>query len=173
MFANLSAREYNNSGDGEKNMKKIEILFIKYNLELLIIGLSLGISALMKVFSVEYNYFFKILTLLIGASISIPIICVAISKSLPGTRKAFIFFFLFFSPLTLLGEIYIKRGGIPDIFETTLALMFLDIVVYYSYLDIKFRPTAIKKIRNINREFIFKIQYRIFYLRFSGGYVSF
>jgi hypothetical protein len=151
-----------NSSDGEKkSMSKIENLFIKYNVELLIIGFSLGISALNKVFSVEYDYFFKIFTLLIGAFISIPIIRVAFSKNLSGTRNAFIFMLLFFSPLTLLGEIYIKRSDISDIIETILALMFLDIVVYYSYLDIKFQSRTTEEMKSLNRIEYLVLKYNI------------
>jgi len=118
-------------------LNKIERLFFRYNIELLIIGLLFYIALTWAIFEVN-DIGGRMIGVLFGSMLIVPMFFVAISKSLQGTKIILFIIFFIFNPI-ILGYIYSSRTDLLSAVDMILSVALINAVIYRSYLNIKYK----------------------------------
>jgi hypothetical protein len=130
--------------DSNIEMNKVKRLFLKYNIELFVVGLILLVASFSYMFNPDYDFIYKMLILFIGGLVSIPILCIAVSKNLFWTRVICIIYASITTPLAVFLFIYEFMAYEGDISKHIIyiiagvQLLIFNVTVYRSYLNIKY-----------------------------------
>ena len=130
------------NSDTKIKMNKVKRLFIKYNIELFILGSMFLEFTFSYMFVLDYDFICKILILFVGCLVSIPMLCVAVSKSLRGTRIICFLYSFLIIPIALYVFIYDYIAfhiGISTLIMNTGLVLIPNVIIYRSYLYIKYK----------------------------------
>ena len=133
-YLNLKFRQQ----DKECLMNKKVFLFLKYNIEFFILGLAIIVSYAYTFSASHYDFSFYALVLYVGGLISIPMMQVAASNSLLLSRTICVIFIYLCIPLGLLA-VTLEIESYHEIFQGMSLPILLGVVVYRSYLSLKFK----------------------------------